>query len=105
MEAVSRFYGTVTFLPTCTLKTYGTVKFHLYTFLPSAPDGDEWSASRSSSFSPRKEPRRTFWIWDWEGNRVDMDVWEKGQIPCLYWAPTHNLLGVQPVPYCLCRLS
>jgi hypothetical protein len=58
-DAVSRFSGKLTFVPICTLKTYGTVKLYFYTFLTSAPDGEEWSASRSGSFPPRKEPRRT----------------------------------------------
>ena len=57
-DAVSRFSGKVTFVPICTLKTYGT-ETYLYTFLTSAPDGEEWSASRSGCFPPRKEPRRT----------------------------------------------
>ena len=40
-------------------------------------------------------PARAHWIWDWVGNRVDLDAWEKGQVSCLYWEPAHNFLEVQ----------
>ena len=45
------------FVPVCLLKTCGATKVYLYTFLTSAPDGDEWSAPRSGNFHPRKDPR------------------------------------------------
>jgi len=38
------------------VKAYGGMEVWLHVFLTSALDGDEWSASRPSRFTPGKEP-------------------------------------------------
>jgi hypothetical protein len=42
------------------IKTYRGVEARLHSFLTSAVDGDEWSASRPGRFDPGKEPRYPF---------------------------------------------
>jgi len=47
------------------------VKLHL--FLTSAPDKHQWSATHSSSFTPREEPQ-THSIWGWVSPRGGLDI-------------------------------
>jgi hypothetical protein len=41
------------------MQGYGGVEVKLHTFLITAKDGDEWSASRSTGFTPGKGQRYT----------------------------------------------
>jgi hypothetical protein len=43
------------------MKTYRGVEVYLRSFLTSALDGGEWSASRPSRFSPRERAPGTQW--------------------------------------------
>jgi hypothetical protein len=46
-------------------------------FLTSALDGGEWSASRPCRFAPGKGAPVTHWIGNWVGSRVGLDAVEK----------------------------
>jgi hypothetical protein len=49
--------------------------------LTSAPDGGEWSASRSGRFTPRERAFDTHWIGGWVGPRAVLDAMVKTKIP------------------------
>jgi hypothetical protein len=53
----------------------------LHAFLTLALDGDEWSASRPSSFTHRERAPDTHWIEGWVGSRVVLDAVVKRKIP------------------------
>jgi hypothetical protein len=50
------------------------VEVWLHSFLTSALDEGELSASRPGSFSPRERAPETNWIVGWVGPRVDLDA-------------------------------
>jgi len=56
------------------MKTYGGVDMYLHVFLTSVVDGGEWSASRSSHFTPGEEIPVIHWIGDWVDHRANVDV-------------------------------
>jgi hypothetical protein len=53
-------------------------------FLTSALDGGEWSASRPCRFTSNERAPGNYWIWGWVGPRVGLDAVEKRKIsfPC-----------------------
>jgi hypothetical protein len=53
-------------------------------FLTSALDGGEWSASRPCCFSPRDGVPGTQWLRDWVGPRNNLDPMKKRKVsfPC-----------------------
>jgi len=72
------------------MKTYGGVEVYLHTFLTSAWDGGEWSASHTICFTPSAHC-----IGGWADPGACLDVvWQKENIP----APTGNqTLVSQPI--------
>jgi hypothetical protein len=90
-------------------------------FLISAPDGGEWSATRSDRFTPGERAPGTHWIGGWLGPRAGLDAVEKIKIlplsgieprpssPSLYrllsfgitfWKASHNITAVWDVTPC-----
>jgi hypothetical protein len=51
-----------------------------YTFLTSALDGSEWSASRPGRFTPKERSAGTHWTEDWVGLRAGLDTVLKRKI-------------------------
>ena len=98
-DAVSRFYGKVTFVPICTLKTYGTAKLHIYT-LTSAPDG-----KRGQFHDPAASPhgRSPAVHSEYETEWARESIWTPGKRGKFLASTGH--LPTTSVPYCLCRLS
>jgi hypothetical protein len=58
------------------MKTYEGVEVTL-PFLTSVLDGDEWSASRSSNFTPGVRVPGTHCMGGWVGPRTGLDAVEK----------------------------
>jgi hypothetical protein len=52
-------------------------------FLTSALDGDEWSATRPGRFTTCEISRGTHWIWGWAIPRTSLDVMENRKISTL----------------------
>jgi hypothetical protein len=72
------------------MKKYGGVEV-APSFLTSALDEREWSASRPDHFTPGEIANGTHWIGDWVGPRVGLDVVEKRKIlPCRESNPAHS---------------
>jgi hypothetical protein len=65
--------------------------------LNSALDGDEWSASHSGRFTPRKGATGTHWIGGWVGPRAVLNVVVKRKIPSPRWETNPRTPIVQPV--------
>jgi hypothetical protein len=65
--------------------------------LTSALDGDEWSASRPSRFTPRERTHGTHWIGGWVGHRVVLDAVVKRKIPSPRRESNTRTPIVQPV--------
>jgi hypothetical protein len=63
----------------------------------SALDGCEWSASRSSRFTPRERAPRTHWIEGWVGPRTVLDAVVKRKIPSSRRKSNPRTPIVQPV--------
>jgi hypothetical protein len=63
------------------VKMYWGVEGHLHTFLASALDGGEWSASRPGRLTPRERAPGTHWIGDWVSPRAVLDMVMKRKIP------------------------
>jgi hypothetical protein len=59
------------------MKTYGGVDVYIHVSLTLALDGEEWSTSRLSSFTPRERASGTHWMGDWVGPQAGLDVAEK----------------------------
>jgi hypothetical protein len=55
-------------------KTYWGVEVQLHSFLTSALDGREWSASCASRFTPGVRDHGTHWIGGWVGLRAGLDT-------------------------------
>ena len=69
----------------------------LPSFLPSALDGGEWTASHPSCFTSTKTSAVTHWIGGWLDPRTGPDVLEDRKIFCLCWEVNHNSSVIQPV--------
>jgi len=63
------------------MKTCGVVEVQLHTFLTSALNGGEWSASCPSCCTHGKRVPRPHWIGGWVGPRASMDVVGKEKYP------------------------
>jgi hypothetical protein len=63
------------------MKTYWGVEVQLHSFLTSALDGGEWSASRPGRFKPKERAPGTHWIGGWVGPRAVMYEVVKRKIP------------------------
>jgi hypothetical protein len=63
------------------MKTYWGVEVYLHTFLTSALDGGEWSASHPGRFTPRERAPCAHWIGGWVGSRTVLDAVAKRKIP------------------------
>jgi hypothetical protein len=55
----------------------GGVEVYLHTFLTSALDGGEWSASRPGLFTPRERASGTHWTGGWVGLRASLNAMVK----------------------------
>jgi hypothetical protein len=64
------------------------------TFLTSAFDGGEWSASRPGPFTLGEISPNAHWIEGWVGPRAGLDVVEKGKI--------FSMPGFTPWPVACC---
>jgi hypothetical protein len=73
--------------------------------LTSALDGGEWSASRSSGFTPRERVSDTHWIGGWVGPRAVLDTVVKKKIPSHRRESNPKTPIVKPVAWSLYRLS
>jgi len=58
------------------------MEVQLHTFLTTALDGGEWSASHPSYYTPRERDPGTHWIGGWVGPRAGPEVVAK-RIPSL----------------------
>jgi hypothetical protein len=56
------------------------VEVQLQSFLTSALDGGEWSASQPALFTPRERAPGTHWIGGWVGSRAVLDAVVKRKI-------------------------
>jgi hypothetical protein len=63
------------------MKGYWGVEVPLHTFLTSALDGGEWSASHPGRFAPREGFTGTHWIGGWVGPRAGLDAVGRRKIP------------------------
>jgi hypothetical protein len=68
------------------------------TFLTSALDGGEWSASRPSHFTPRERTPGTHWTGSWVGPRASLDTVSKRKIPSPHRESNPNHPIVQTIP-------
>jgi hypothetical protein len=61
------------------MKAYWGVEEKHHTFLTSALDGGEWSATRHSRFTPRGKslPPGIHWMGGWVGSTASLDAVEK----------------------------
>jgi hypothetical protein len=73
---------------------YGGVEVEFHSFLISAVDGGEWSASYPDRFTPRERAPSTHWIGGWVGPRAGLDGVAKTKL--LF--PCRNRV-VQPIAY------
>jgi hypothetical protein len=82
------------------MKTYWGVDVQLYTFLASALDGGEWSASLPSPLNPGGKALSAHRIGVWVGPRTSVDAVRKKNIPIT--ATVGNLNSVvQPAAWSL----
>jgi hypothetical protein len=66
------------------MKAYWGVEVNPHSFLASAHDGGEWSASRSSRFIPRERALVSYWIGGCVEPRGSLDAVLKRKIPSTY---------------------
>jgi hypothetical protein len=59
------------------MKAEGGEDVWIHTFLTSALDGGEWTASHPGRFTPGERAPGTHWIGGWVGPRADLDDVEK----------------------------
>jgi hypothetical protein len=64
------------------MKMYGEIEAQLHTFLNSALDACEWTASCPSSFTPRKRDDGIHWIGDWVDPQSQYGCSSKEKNPC-----------------------
>jgi hypothetical protein len=69
------------------MKVYRGVELKLHTFLTSALDVGDWSASRPGRFIPRERAPCTHWIGDKVGPGADLNAVVKNSQP---------FLGIEP---------
>jgi hypothetical protein len=74
-----------------------TLEYSSTRSLTLALDASEWSASRSSHFTPREGAPGTHWIGGWVGPRAILDVVVKRKIPSPHWELNPRTLIIQPV--------
>jgi len=73
------------------MKTYGGVELYLlHSFLTSALDGGECSASRPGRFTPVERAPGTHWLGGWVDPRAGWMRWRSKQVPSL------SLPGIEP---------
>jgi hypothetical protein len=65
--------------------------------LISAPDGGEWSASRTGHFTPRERAPGTPWIGGWVGPRAVLDTVVNRKTPGPHWESNSRTPIIQPV--------
>jgi hypothetical protein len=67
------------------MKTYRGVEDYRYTFLTSALDGEEWSASRPGCFTPEEKVPSIHWMGTGMGGTPEMglNAVEKNLLPLL----------------------
>jgi hypothetical protein len=75
----------------------GEWRYSSRTFLTSALNGGEWSASRPGHFKPRERAPRTHWIGGWVGPRAVLDAVVKRKIPSPRRESNPKTPIVQPV--------
>jgi hypothetical protein len=69
-----------------------------YSFLTSALDGGEWSASRPGhAFTPGEKTPGTHWTGGWVGPRAGLDTEDRGKILCPRRESNLDRPVVQPV--------
>jgi hypothetical protein len=69
-----------------------------YSFMTSALNAGEWSASRPGrALPPGKGPPRTHCTGGWVGPRAGLDTEARGKILCLCWVSNLDRLVVQSV--------
>jgi hypothetical protein len=73
------------------------VEVQLHSFLTSAFDGGEWSASHPDRFTPREKAFGTHWIRGWVGHRAVLDAAVKRKIPSPRRESNPRTPIVQPV--------
>jgi hypothetical protein len=80
------------------MKTYwGSGGIAPLILLTSAPDGDEWSVSCPSRFTPRERAPGTHWIGGWVGPRAVLDAVVKRKIPSTRRESNPRTPIVQPI--------
>jgi hypothetical protein len=78
------------------MKTYWGSGGIAHTFLTSALDGGEWSASRPGRFTPRERALGTHWMGGWVGPRAVLDM-VKRKIPSPRQESNPRTPIVQPI--------
>jgi hypothetical protein len=73
------------------------VEVYLHSFLTSALDGGEWSASRFSRSTARERVPGTHWRGGWVGPRAVVDALVKRNIPSPHRESNPRTPIVQPV--------
>jgi hypothetical protein len=63
------------------MKAYGKVEVSLHSFLTSALQGGEQSASSLDCFTPWERSHRHHWLEGWVGPSVSLSILEKSKIP------------------------
>jgi hypothetical protein len=63
------------------MKTHEVVEVQVHTFLTLALDGDEWSPSRPSLYTPGEEALSTYWVGGCEDRRAVLDTVTKRKNP------------------------
>jgi hypothetical protein len=79
------------------MKAYWESGGKLHSFLTSALDGGEWSASRPGCITPRERAPGTHWIGGWVGPRAVLDAVVKTKIPSPRRESSPRTPIVQPV--------
>jgi hypothetical protein len=79
------------------MKAHWGVEIQLHTFLASALDGGEWSASRPGRVTPRERGPGTHWIGGWVDPKDVLDAVVKRKIPSPRRESSPRTSLVQPV--------
>jgi len=88
------------------MNTYWGVEIWFHAFLTSAPDGGEWSASRTGRLTLGERTLGTHWIGGWMGPRAGLAAVAKREIQtlCLTSNPDRPLRSLVSIPTELSRL-